>query len=86
MSSQSQEQAQPPAGSEDHPNSWGKVERKFSNKNASEYYDPCQDFADRSLKCMKRNGSDREMCGDYFQAYRDCKKQWLTQKKFGKSE
>lgn len=38
-----------------------------SSKTASEYYDPCQDFADRSLKCMKRNGFDREMCGDYFQ-------------------
>ena len=36
-------------------------------KSASEYYDPCQDFADRSLKCMKRNGFDREMCMDYFQ-------------------
>ncbi|BCS29073.1 coiled-coil-helix-coiled-coil-helix domain-containing protein [Aspergillus puulaauensis] len=64
-------------------NSWGRTERKFSNKSASEYYDPCQDFADRSLKCMKRNGFDRAMCGDYFQAYRDCKKQWLTQKKHG---
>jgi hypothetical protein len=37
------------------------------SKHASEYYDPCQDFADRSLKCMKRNAFDREMCGDYFQ-------------------
>ncbi|RAH82654.1 hypothetical protein BO86DRAFT_388494 [Aspergillus japonicus CBS 114.51] len=64
-------------------NSWEKVERKFSNKSASEYFDPCQDFADRSLKCMKRNAFDREMCHDYFQAYRDCKKQWLTQKKRG---
>ncbi|KAL6236094.1 cytochrome c oxidase-assembly factor cox23, mitochondrial [Aspergillus navahoensis] len=64
-------------------NSWGKAERKFTNKSASEYYDPCQDFADRSLKCMKRNPHDRDMCHDYFQAYRDCKKQWLNQKKLG---
>ncbi|KAL2833432.1 cytochrome c oxidase-assembly factor cox23 [Aspergillus cavernicola] len=66
-------------------NAWGKVERKFTSKSASEYYDPCQDFADRSLKCMKRNAFDKEMCGDYFQAYRDCKKQWLTQKKLSTS-
>ncbi|KAJ5215949.1 Cytochrome c oxidase-assembly factor cox23 [Penicillium cinerascens] len=66
---------------ETHGKAWEKAERKFSHKNASEYYDPCQDFADRSLKCMKRNGFDREMCGDYFQAYRDCKKNWLNQKK-----
>jgi len=37
------------------------------SKPASEFYDPCQDFADRSLKCLKRNNFDREMCGDYFQ-------------------
>lgn len=37
------------------------------SKSASEYYDPCQDFADRSIRCMRRNAGDREMCGDYFQ-------------------
>ncbi|KAJ5176235.1 Cytochrome c oxidase-assembly factor cox23 [Penicillium canariense] len=52
---------------EHHDKAWEKAERKFSHKTASEYYDPCQDFADRSLRCMKRNGFDREMCGDYFQ-------------------
>lgn len=40
------------------------------SKTASEYFDPCQDFADRSLKCMKRNAYDREMCHDYFQYVR----------------
>ncbi|KAF3029329.1 hypothetical protein E8E15_008323 [Penicillium rubens] len=94
-----------------HDKAWEKAEKKFTHKHASEYYDPCQDFADRSLKCMKRNAFDREMCHDYFQyvenpyviylkdrlalrlaylafdplltslAYRDCKKNWLTQKK-----
>ncbi|CAI7565248.1 unnamed protein product [Penicillium glandicola] len=64
-----------------HDKAWEKAERKFTHKHASEYYDPCQDFADRSLKCMKRNAFEREMCHDYFQAYRDCKKNWLTQKK-----
>ncbi|CAI7581913.1 unnamed protein product [Penicillium crustosum] len=64
-----------------HDEAWKKAEKKFTHKHASEYYDPCQDFADRSLKCMKRNAFEREMCHDYFQAYRDCKKNWLTQKK-----
>nr|A1CH57.2 RecName: Full=Cytochrome c oxidase-assembly factor cox23, mitochondrial; Flags: Precursor [Aspergillus clavatus NRRL 1] len=77
-----QQQQQQQSSQSQQPNAWEKAERKFANKNASEYYDPCQDFADRSLKCMKRNAFDKEMCGDYFQAYRDCKKQWLTQKKF----
>ena len=42
------------------------------SKSASEYYDPCQEFADRSIRCMRRNAGDREMCGDYFQ--------WVTLK------
>ncbi|KXG52588.1 uncharacterized protein PGRI_088720 [Penicillium griseofulvum] len=61
----------------DHDKAWEKAEKKFTHKHASEYYDPCQDFADRSLKCMKRNAFERELCHDYFQAYRDCKKNWV---------
>ncbi|KAL1965648.1 hypothetical protein VTN77DRAFT_5325 [Rasamsonia byssochlamydoides] len=64
---------------------WGKVEKRFENKNASEYFDPCQEFADRSIKCMRRNAGDRDLCSDYFQAYRDCKKEWLTQRKLAKA-
>ncbi|KAJ5759676.1 hypothetical protein N7520_006832 [Penicillium odoratum] len=52
---------------EAHEKAWENAERTFAHKNASEFYDPCQDFADRSLKCLKRNAYDREMCGDYFQ-------------------
>ncbi|KAK2788462.1 Mitochondrial copper homeostasis protein [Emmonsiellopsis sp. PD_33] len=52
---------------EESQHSWEKAEPKFNNKGASEYFDPCQDFADRSIKCMRRNGSDRTMCSDYFQ-------------------
>ncbi|RAL05840.1 coiled-coil-helix-coiled-coil-helix domain-containing protein [Aspergillus ibericus CBS 121593] len=81
----SQSDQQPPSSEQTQTNAWERVERRFTSKPASEYFDPCQDFADRSLKCMKRNGFDREMCSDYFQAYRDCKKQWLTQKKLGSS-
>ncbi|KAJ5610430.1 hypothetical protein N7510_007149, partial [Penicillium lagena] len=74
------------APDDQHDKAWKKAEKKFAHKTASEYFDPCQDFADRSLKCMKRNGFDREMCHDYFQAipraYRDCKKNWVSQSYF----
>ncbi|KAH8693615.1 putative cytochrome c oxidase-assembly factor cox23, mitochondrial precursor [Talaromyces proteolyticus] len=70
---------------EEDTTAWGKAEKKFENKHASEYYDPCQEFATRSIKCMRRNAGDRDMCGDYFQAYRDCKKEWLTQRKLAKA-
>ncbi|KAL4921272.1 cysteine alpha-hairpin motif superfamily [Aspergillus aurantiobrunneus] len=85
MASQADQQSSSSSPDPAASSSWGRAERKFTNKSASEYYDPCQEFADQSLKCMKRNAYDKEMCGDYFQAYRDCKKQWLTQKKLGPS-
>jgi hypothetical protein len=54
----------------------GKVNRRFpwlencsfvDSKQNSEYFDPCQEAASRSLKCLHRNGGSREMCLDYFQ-------------------
>lgn len=44
----------------------------------SEYFDPCQDAANKSIRCLNRNGGDREMCSDFFQAYRECKEQWVS--------
>ncbi|KAB8302834.1 hypothetical protein EYC80_006174 [Monilinia laxa] len=61
---------------------WDKeTSQKFESKRPGEYFDPCQEAATRSLKCLARNGGDRDMCTDYFQAYRDCKKQWIEQRK-----
>ncbi|KAF3090876.1 hypothetical protein TWF569_011795 [Orbilia oligospora] len=57
------------------------TKRQFDTKETSKFYDPCQDAANRSLKCLRRNMGDREMCTDYFQAYRDCKKKWVEERK-----
>ena len=43
------------------------VDLDFYSKRSSEYYDPCQEFANKSIKCMHRNNGDRDMCQDYFQ-------------------
>jgi hypothetical protein len=45
---------------------WELIALPYS-KRASEYYDPCQEAANKSIKCMYRNNGDREMCQDYFQ-------------------
>lgn len=29
--------------------------------------DPCQEAAGKSLRCLHRNGGNKEMCSDYFQ-------------------
>lgn len=58
---------------------WTKeTKARFENKSKSEFFDPCQEAAERSLRCLRRNDYDKAFCGDYFQAYRDCKKQWIT--------
>ena len=50
---------------------------RHRSKAYSEYFDPCQEAANKSIRCLNRNGGDREMCSDFFQAYRDCKEQWV---------
>ena len=37
------------------------------SKAYSEYFDPCQEAADRSIRCLKRNGGECAMCADFFQ-------------------
>ena len=38
-----------------------------NSKSRSEYFDPCQELAGRSIACLNRNGGDRKMCSDYFE-------------------
>ncbi|KAL1302253.1 hypothetical protein AAFC00_002675 [Neodothiora populina] len=70
-----------PAPSDEGTKAWEKSAAKFNSKQYSEYFDPCQEAADRSLKCLRRNGGARDMCTDYFDAYKECKKQWMAQMK-----
>jgi len=63
---------------------WERGAAFFQSKRNSEYFDPCQDAADRSLKCLRRNGGDRLLCHDYFDAYKECKKRWMEERKEAK--
>ncbi|KAH8736242.1 hypothetical protein BGZ61DRAFT_441714 [Ilyonectria robusta] len=70
------------AKSEDNSAPWNEDKRrKFETKSKSEFFDPCQEAAQRSYKCLFRNGGDKAMCGEYFQAYRDCKQAWTDERK-----
>ncbi|KAI4735724.1 hypothetical protein E4T50_13755 [Aureobasidium sp. EXF-12298] len=40
---------------------------RHHRKAYSEYFDPCQEAADRSLRCLRRNGGDKALCQDYFE-------------------
>ncbi|RKF77948.1 Cytochrome c oxidase-assembly factor COX23, mitochondrial [Golovinomyces cichoracearum] len=43
-----------------------KLKAQYESKRPGEYMDPCQDAASKSMKCLHRNGGDKEMCTDYF--------------------
>jgi cytochrome c oxidase assembly protein subunit 23 len=55
--------------------------QKFASKGPSRYYDPCQESANMSVKCLEMNNFDRDMCTEYFKAYRECKKEWMRQRR-----
>ncbi|KEY69184.1 hypothetical protein S7711_01645 [Stachybotrys chartarum IBT 7711] len=60
--------ASTPEGRKPEPEPWNEDSRqKFQTKSRSEFYDPCQEAASRSYKCLYRNGGDKTMCGEYFQ-------------------
>merc|ERR1712000_128765 len=76
MSAEPSSEAKPESGPWDD-----KTRRKFESKSKSEFYDPCQEAAQASYRCLFRNGGDKTMCGEYFQAYRDCKQAWVERRR-----
>ncbi|SCW02419.1 LAFE_0F06018g1_1 [Lachancea fermentati] len=59
---------------------------RFAAKDASRFYDPCQESSKMSMKCLELNNYDKEMCKEYFDAYRECKKQWLQARRKDRSQ
>ncbi|TDL24024.1 hypothetical protein BD410DRAFT_786738 [Rickenella mellea] len=45
------------------------------------FIDPCEQAAKASMECMNRNDYNKEVCTDFFQAYRDCKRTWMDQRR-----
>ncbi|KAH8093798.1 hypothetical protein BXZ70DRAFT_949228 [Cristinia sonorae] len=55
---------------------------KFKGRDvSSKFIDPCEAAAKASMDCMNKHDFNRNECLDYFQAYRDCKKTWMDQRK-----
>ncbi|GAA5903736.1 hypothetical protein JCM8208_006562 [Rhodotorula glutinis] len=47
----------------------------------TKFADPCSVAREESMRCLDRNSYDRSKCNEFFQAYRDCKKTWLDQRR-----
>lgn len=54
---------------------------RWANKEPSKFYDPCEESRQASMSCMLRNQEDKTVCQDFFDAYRECKRDFFNKKK-----
>lgn len=59
---------------------------RWSMKEPSKYYDPCEESRQASINCMLRNQEDKTVCQDFFDAYKECKKDFFNKKKKDRRE
>ncbi|TFY61187.1 hypothetical protein EVG20_g7151 [Dentipellis fragilis] len=75
----SQDQSEPSPWATSKPNNYRDT---FGARSVtSEFADPCVEASKASMECLNRHDYDRDKCLDFFQAYRDCKKAWIEQRK-----
>lgn len=55
---------------------------RFTIKGPSQFYDPCAEASKMSMKCLERNNYDKDMCIEYFKAYKECKQEWVSIRSF----
>ncbi|KAG7811604.1 hypothetical protein KL921_001870 [Ogataea angusta] len=54
----------------------------FLTKTASKFYDPCAKSSQMAIRCMENHDEDyKEVCGEYFRAFRECKKEWMKERR-----
>ncbi|KAG7662222.1 COX23 [[Candida] subhashii] len=54
---------------------------KWTSKEPSKFYDPCEESRQASISCLLRNQDDKYQCQDFFDAYRECKQDFFAKKK-----
>lgn len=54
---------------------------RWANKEASKYYDPCEESRQASINCVLRNQKDKSVCQEFFDAYRECTKDFFAKKR-----
>lgn len=59
---------------------------EWANKGPSKFYDPCEESRQASIDCVLRNQLDKTVCQDFFDAYRECTKDFFAKKKKDKRE
>lgn len=54
---------------------------RWVNKEPSKFYDPCEESRQASINCVLRNQEDRSVCQDFFDAYKDCRRDFFNKKR-----
>ncbi|KAL6454780.1 COX23 Cytochrome c oxidase-assembly factor COX23 [Candida maltosa Xu316] len=54
---------------------------KWSMKEPSKFYDPCEESRIASMDCLYRNQEDKYACQEFFDAYRECRKDFFRKKR-----
>lgn len=54
---------------------------KWVNKEPSKYYNPCEESRQASINCVLRNQKDRSVCLDFFEAYRECSRDFFNKRR-----
>ncbi|KAF9644173.1 hypothetical protein BDM02DRAFT_3103380, partial [Thelephora ganbajun] len=53
---------------------------KFKVRN-NDPFSPCEAAAKASMDCLEKNNYKRSQCLHMFEAYKECKKTWLSQRR-----
>ncbi|BGO99421.1 hypothetical protein RTBOTA2_002681 [Rhodotorula toruloides] len=60
----------------------GSYTEAFRGREAhTKFADPCEIARQESMRCLNDYSYDKGKCTEFFQAYRDCKKTWLDQRR-----
>lgn len=59
---------------------------EWANKMPSKFYDPCEESRQASIACVLRNQVDKTVCQDFFDAYRECTRDFFAKKKKDRQE
>ncbi|KAK6463144.1 hypothetical protein DFJ63DRAFT_334701 [Scheffersomyces coipomensis] len=54
---------------------------RWTMKEPSKFYDPCEESRQASMNCLLRNQTDRLACQDFFDAYKECRKDFFNKKR-----
>ena len=67
----------------DNPTSF-ESQMQFNIKEPSLYFDPCEESARMSRRCLEDNWDNpdkKTICKEFFKAYKDCKAMWISQRR-----